>query len=62
MVMQNGVLEARTATVVIRFKAEDGTWKRASAVRGANGRIRPGHALMEGKPKLVGDSLVLANW
>ena len=32
---------------MIRYKAADG-WKRAQAVQGANGRIRPGHALING--------------
>jgi integrase len=42
-------MDTRTATLIIRYKAADGTWKRALAARGANGRIRPGHALIDGK-------------
>lgn len=33
---------------MIRFKEADGAWKRAEAARGANGRIKPGHALIGG--------------
>ena len=38
----------RIATLIIRYKAVDGAWKRAEAVRGANGRIRTGYARIEG--------------
>jgi len=42
-------MEARTATLIIRYKDANGTWQRAAAVRGANGRIRPGYASIDGK-------------
>ena len=45
----------RTATLIIRFKAADGAWKRAPAASGANGRIRPGYALVNGKAERVND-------
>lgn len=46
----------RKATLMIRYKTAEG-WKRCTAVRGANGRIKPGFALVkvltkDGKPKL----------
>ncbi|MGA9062504.1 MAG: hypothetical protein WB341_12645, partial [Terracidiphilus sp.] len=37
---------------MIRFKTAEG-WKRSPAVRSANGRIKPGSALIEGKPVKV---------
>ena len=48
-------MDTRTATVIIRFKTTDGTWKRATAARGANGRIRPGYALVDGEQVKVSD-------
>ena len=42
----------RKATLMIRFKTAEG-WKRSPAVRSANGRIKPGSALIEGKPVKV---------
>ncbi len=45
----------RSATLIIRYKAHDGTWKRAEAVRGANGRIRTGYARIDGDEVQVAD-------
>lgn len=42
----------RKATLMIRYKTAEG-WKRSPAARGANGRIKPGSALIEGKPVKV---------
>lgn len=42
-------MDDRTATLIVRYKATDGTSKRATTARGANGRIKPGHALIGGK-------------
>lgn len=42
-------MTTRKATLIIRYKAAVG-WKRAEAARGANGRIRPGYALLNGEP------------
>ena len=55
MVMQNGCMNLRIASVIVRFKTPRGEWKRAAAVRGANGRLRPGYALIDGKPQQVGE-------
>ena len=44
----------RKATLVIRYKTAKG-WPRAPVVRGANGRIRPGYALIENNPVHVDD-------
>ena len=46
-------MDTRTATVIIRFRAADGTWKRGAAPRGANGRIKPGFAKTGGKVQQV---------
>jgi integrase len=53
MVIQNGYVNTRTATLIIRYKDAFGTWKRAAAVRGANGRIRPGYAHIGGREEPV---------
>ena len=42
-------MENRTVTLMIRHRGEDGKWKRSPAARGANGRVKPGHALVKGK-------------
>lgn len=42
----------RKATLMIRYKKAEG-WKRCPTVRGANGRIRPGFALIDGEPAKV---------
>jgi len=46
-------VDTRTATVIIRFRAPDGTWKRATAPHGADGRIKPGFARVNGKVQEV---------
>ncbi len=38
---------------MVRYKAADGKWKRAAAVRGRNGRIKPGFAMIDGSPAKV---------
>jgi integrase len=43
----------RRATLIIRYKHADGTWKRAVAAYSANGRVKPGHALIQGRAKQV---------
>ena len=43
----------RSTTLVIRHKTATGKWQRHPAARGANGRVKPGHALIEGKPVAV---------
>lgn len=47
-------MTTRKATLIIRYKAADG-WKRAEAARSANGRIRPGYAVIDGTSKQVAD-------
>jgi hypothetical protein len=42
-------MDARSATLIIRYKDAAGTWQRTAAVRGANGRIRPGYASINGE-------------
>lgn len=42
----------RKATLVIRYKTATG-WPRASVVHGANGRVRPGYALIDNTPVKV---------
>jgi hypothetical protein len=39
----------KAVTLMIRFKDDEGTWKRRPAARGANGRVKPGHALSNDK-------------
>ena len=46
-------MDTRTATLLIRYKATGGTWKRALAARAGNGRIRSGFALVGGVPLKV---------
>jgi len=40
---------------MIRYKDAAGKWRRSPAARGANGRVKPGHALVNGKAIQVGD-------
>ena len=42
-------MTSRKATLMVRFKAADGTWKRAEAARGPNGRIQPRGLRIDGK-------------
>ena len=46
-------MDARAATLIMRYRAADGAWKRASVVRSGNGRIKTGFALIDGKPTQV---------
>ncbi len=46
-------MDDRTATLIVRYKAADGTWKRASVARSGNGRVKSGYALIDGKPVQV---------
>jgi len=39
----------RKAALIIRYKDSNGTWHRAIAGHAANGRIKPGHALIDGR-------------
>lgn len=48
-------MENRTVTLMVRHRAADGKWHRNPAARGANGRVRPGHALVEGRAVPVTD-------
>ncbi len=48
-------MESRTATLIVRFKAADGIWKRCPAAYGGNGRVKPGYAVVNGKPLQVED-------
>src|SRR5580698_6881140 len=49
MVIQMGSRDSRSATLIIRSKAADGTWRRAPIAKAANGRIRPGYAIVDGQ-------------
>ena len=40
---------AKAITLMIRYKDAAGKWRRSTAARGANGRVKPGHALVNGK-------------
>jgi integrase len=59
MVMQNSSMmismNARTATLVIRYKAPDGRWQRGPVAIGGNGRIRQGFAIIDGQPIKVAE-------
>jgi uncharacterized protein with FMN-binding domain len=46
-------MESKSVTLMVRFKDADGKWARKPVARGANGRIKPGHALVDGKPVAV---------
>jgi integrase len=48
-------MDLRAVTLIIRYKTSVGAWKRAAAVRGRNGRVRPGYALVGGKDTQVPD-------
>jgi integrase len=48
-------IDSKAVTLMIRFKDADGTWKRRPAARGANGRVKPGFALIDGRPMAVHD-------
>lgn len=46
-------MEFKSVTLMVRFKDTDGKWKRKPVARGANGRVKPGHALVDGKAVAV---------
>jgi len=45
-------LDAKAATLRIRYKAPSGEWKRANVATAGNGRIRQGFALIDGETRL----------
>jgi len=49
-------MDGNAVTLMIRFKNGAGTWMRRPAARGANGRVKPGHALIDDK------SVSVKNW
>lgn len=49
----NPCMESKSVTLMLRFKDVDGKWKRRPVARGANGRVKPSHALIDGKPVAV---------
>ncbi len=52
----NSCMELKSVTLVIRYTdSEDGKWKRQPAARCANGRVKPGHALIDGNVVAVND-------
>jgi hypothetical protein len=42
-------MSTKAVTLIIRYKAEDGTWKRADAAYSDNGRVKTGHAVIDGE-------------
>ena len=46
-------VDDRSALLMIRYKAEDGSWRRAYPARAANGRLKTGMALVDGEQMLV---------
>lgn len=42
-------MDGKAVTLMIRFKDGAGIWKRRLAAKGANGRVKPGHALIDDK-------------
>src|ERR1035441_975641 len=47
----------RATALMVRHRDADGKWRRSPAPRGANGRVRPGHALIKGKAVPVADGV-----
>jgi hypothetical protein len=47
------VMESRSVTLMVRYKDSDGKWRRREAARGANARVKPGYALVDGKAVAV---------
>jgi hypothetical protein len=41
-------MDGKAVTLMIRYKDAAGTWRRSPAARSANGRVKPGHALVNG--------------
>ena len=54
---EDGMLPKRATTLMIRHRGADGKWHRNPAARGANGRVRPGHALVKDKAVPVADGV-----
>src|ERR1035437_9269828 len=48
-------MDGKAVSLMIRFKDASGTWKRRPAARGANGRVKSGHALIDDKVVAVKD-------
>ena len=48
-----GDMDDRSTLLMIRYKAEDGFWKRAHPARAGNGRLRNGVVMIGGKPTPV---------
>ena len=46
-------MESKSVTLMIRYKDADGKWKRKPVARGANGRVKPDHAQIDGKAVAV---------
>jgi hypothetical protein len=44
----------KVTTVMLRYKAPDGSWKRIPALYGGNGRIKSGWGVLDGQPVAVG--------
>ena len=42
-------MDFKSVSLMVRYKDEGGRWKRSLAARGANGRVKPGHALVDDK-------------
>ena len=47
----------RTVTLMVRHRDADGKWRRSPAARRANGRVKPGHALVKGNAVPVTDGV-----
>ncbi len=47
-------MATKATTLIIRYKAEDGTWKRADAAYSDNGQIKTGHAVINNEMVSVG--------
>ena len=48
-------MDGKAVSLMIRFKDASGSWKRRPAARGANGRVKSGHALIDDKVVAVKD-------
>jgi len=42
-------MDTKAVTLMVRYKDSAGKWKRSPAARGGNGRVKPGHVLLDGK-------------
>jgi hypothetical protein len=54
---EDGMLPKRATTLMIRHRGADGKWHGNPVARGANGRVRPGHALVNGKVVTISDGV-----